>query len=78
MGYSQYFTSVHYLFFFYFLWPADFFNSNSLRKNISRISSESNSLDPDQVRRYVGPDLSSNCLQRLIADNTMSQSVGLG
>ena len=28
----------------------------------------SNSLGPDQVRRFVGPDLSPNCLQRLSAD----------
>ena len=25
----------------------------------------SNSLDPDQAQRFVGPDLGSNCLQRL-------------
>ena len=25
----------------------------------------SNSLDPDQARRFVGPDLGPNCLQRL-------------
>ena len=29
----------------------------------------SNSLDPDQARHYVGPDLDPNCLQRLSADN---------
>ena len=28
----------------------------------------SNSLDPDQARRFVGPDLGPNCLQRLSAD----------
>ena len=28
----------------------------------------SNSLDPDQVRHVVGPDLGPNCLQRLSAD----------
>ena len=28
----------------------------------------SNSLDPDQDLRFVHPDLSSNCLQRLSAD----------
>ena len=28
----------------------------------------SNSLDPDQARHYVGPDLGPNCLQRLSAD----------
>ena len=29
----------------------------------------SNSLDPDQDRRYVGPDLGPNCLQRLSLDD---------
>ena len=28
------------------------------------------SLDPDQARHFVGPDLGPNCLQRLSADNT--------
>ena len=27
-----------------------------------------NSLDPDQERHFVGPDLGPNCLQRLSAD----------
>ena len=27
----------------------------------------SNSLDPDQARHFVGPDLGPNCLQRLSA-----------
>ena len=35
----------------------------------------SNSLDPDQARHYVGPDLDPNCLQRLSADDTSSQRV---
>ena len=35
----------------------------------------SNSLDADQARHFVGPDLSPNCLQRLSADNK-SQSFG--
>ena len=30
----------------------------------------SNSLDPDQARQFVGPDLGPNCLPRLSADNT--------
>ena len=28
----------------------------------------SNSLDPDQARQNVGPDLGPNCLQKLSAD----------
>ena len=30
----------------------------------------SNRLDPDQARRFVGPDLGPNCLQKLPADDT--------
>ena len=30
----------------------------------------SNSLDPDQARHNVGPDLGPNCLKRLSADDT--------
>ena len=29
----------------------------------------SNSVDPDQARQNVGPDLGPNCLQRLSADD---------
>ena len=36
------------------------FTKNSFRNTI-RVS---NSLDPDQARRFVGPDLGPNCLQR--------------
>ena len=35
--------------------------------NTSRVS---NSLDPDQARHYVGPDLGPNGLQMLLADDT--------
>ena len=35
----------------------------------------SNSLDLDQARHFVGPDLGPNCLQRLSADDTRRQSV---
>ena len=31
----------------------------------------SNSLDPDQARQNVGPDLVPNCLKKLSADNTL-------
>ena len=30
----------------------------------------SNSLDPDQARHYVGPDLPPNCLQKLSVDDS--------
>ena len=35
----------------------------------------SNSLDPDQARHFVGPDLDPNCLQRLFADDTSGHRV---
>ena len=48
--------------FFMFLSSADFFqNQNSFKNAIS----VSNILDQDPDRRSVGPDLDSNCLQRL-------------
>ena len=34
-------------------------------------------MDPDQARRFVGPDLGPNCLQRLPADDTKSLRVNL-
>ena len=39
------------------------------KKIFSGIPSESNSLDPDQARHFVGPDPGSNCLQRLPAED---------
>ena len=35
----------------------------------------SNNLDPDQARRFVGPDLGPNCLQKLSTDDTSRQRV---
>ena len=35
----------------------------------------SNSLDPDQARQFVGPDLGPNCLQKLSANKTSRQRV---
>ena len=59
---------------------ADFFFQNQLfwKKKNSWIPSASNSLDPDQARLSVGPDLGPICLQRLSADTTRRQSVGKG
>ena len=45
------------------------FCENSFKKTII----VTNSLDPDQVRHFVGPDLAQNCLQWLSADNTSRQ-----
>ena len=48
-----------------------FFSKSTLSKNsFSNTIGVSNSLDPDQARHSVGPDLGLNCLQRLSADDT--------
>ena len=54
-----------------FLSPADFFSKSTFSKNSFRNTIRvTKSLDQDQARRRVGPDLSPNCLQRLSADAT--------
>ena len=40
------------------------------KKKVRNTIRVSNSLDPDQARCYVGPDLNPNCLQKLAADDT--------
>ena len=46
---------------------------------VSNISLSNNrvsySLDPDQARHYVGPNLGPNCLQRILADDASEQKV---
>ena len=49
-----------------FFFKKQLFRKNYFRKTI-RVS---NSLDPDQVRHFVGPGLDPNCLQKLSADDT--------
>ena len=51
---------------YFTLWMLDFFNTIWV----------SNSLDPDQARHFVGPDLGQNCLQRLSADNKSHPPAG--
>ena len=43
-------------------------------KKIIRVA---NSLDPDQSRHFVGPDLGPNCLHRLSVDDTIGKDYGL-
>ena len=50
---------------YFSLWMLDFFDTIWVLNN----------LDPDQARQFVGPELGSNCLQRLSADNK-SRSLG--
>ena len=63
---------VHFL---HILSSVDFFQHQFFFKILSGIPSVSNSLDPDQARHFVVPDLGQNCLQRLSADNTRKQRV---
>ena len=56
---------IFFFFFFFFFLTINFVQKKSFRNTI-RVS---NSLDPDQARRFVGPDLSPNYLQRLSADD---------
>ena len=49
-----------------------FFSKLIFSKNSSTNTCDirvSNSLDPDQARHFVGPDMGLNCLQRLSADD---------
>ena len=47
-----------------------FLSKSTLLKNSFRLTIRgSNSLDEDQARHYVGPDLGPDCLQRLSPDN---------
>ena len=47
-----------------------FFQNQVLRKILSGIPSVLNSLESDQARQNVRPDLGPNCLQKLSADDT--------
>ena len=49
------------------------FSKSSFRHTIT----VSNSLDPDQDRHSVGPDLNPNCLRRLSADDKARKELGL-
>ena len=58
-----------------FLSSADFFKSTFSKYSFRKTIRVSNSLEPDQARRLVGPDLGPNCLQRLIADDSIGHKV---
>ena len=47
-----------------------FFKIDIFEKLFQESIRVSNSLDPDQARCFVGPDLGPNCLQRLSAEDT--------
>ena len=39
------------------------------------LKKNNNSLDSDQTKQFVGPDLDPNCLQRLSADKTLTHCI---
>ena len=58
---------IHYFCHLQIFFNITFFLQNILSGlNTIRVSK---SLDPDQDRQKVGPDLDTNCLQRLLADD---------
>ena len=56
---------------FFFLFSKSTFSKYSFR-NTTRVS---NSLDPEQAKCFVKPDLGPNCLQKLSADDISLQRV---
>ena len=51
-----------------------FFKINFFEKLFHNTIRVSNSLDTDQARQYVEPDLGPNCLERLSVDDSGRQS----
>ena len=52
-----------------------FFKINLLENSFRNTIRVPNSLDPDQARHFVGPDLGPKCLQRFSADDNGRQGV---
>ena len=72
MGNFEWFLFFYFFLFIFFFAVCLLFSKSTFSKiyfrNTIRVS---NILDPDQARHYVGPDLSSNCLQSLSAGDTI-------
>ena len=56
---------------------ADFFSNSTFQKILLGTLAQSYSLDPDQDRQNVGPDLGPNCLQRLPVDDKSCSLQGI-
>ena len=56
---------------FFMISQNQLFRKNSFRNTIRVL----NSLDRDEARHFIGPDLGSNCFYRLSADDTSRQRV---
>ena len=59
---------VNFSCFFLAIYRFYFSKSTISKKSLRNTIRVSNSLDPDQARRSVGPDLGSTCLQKISAD----------
>ena len=59
LSFADIFFQNHFVSCCCFLFVCVFFS----KKSFGNISMVSNSLDPDQAGRFVGPDLGPNCLQ---------------
>ena len=57
-------TTGYFFFMFFFYSSADCFQNQFKKKKFQDTTRVSNSLDIDQARRFVGPDLVPNCLQK--------------
>ena len=66
--------NMHFKFLYMLFIVCRLFSSSLTFSNTTRVS---NSLDPDQAQRFYEPDLDSNCLQMLSADDKMSLHVTL-
>ena len=53
-----------------FLLSADLFKNRLFKKNLLRMTSVSNSLDPDHAQHFVRPDIGANYLLKLSVDDT--------
>ena len=53
----------------FYLQSAVIFHHNFFENILSAVTSMSYSLDPDQDRHSVSPDLGPNCLQRLLTED---------
>ena len=60
-------------FFMFFVICDFFFEINLFEKSFQEYHQSVNSLDPDQTRCFVGPDLVLDCLQKLAGDTRRSR-----
>ena len=54
---------------------AEFYQSSFIKTSFRNTICVLNCLDSDQARRFVGPDLDPNCLQKLSTDDKTCQYI---